>query len=106
MMTLRLMRTAMSAALVGLRLAASTPAHLLVICLMLGQNLLSQLLFSLMDIRIKLVAILADGELLVIINRNINFLCTIWLLVRVVELGDVRVFESLFSSQPFGRVKM
>ena len=46
----------------GLRGAttSSGPAHLLVVCLMLGQDLLSHLLLSLVDVRVEFVSVLSN----------------------------------------------
>jgi len=79
--------------------SSSTSAHLLVICLVLGKNLLSHLLLTLMDIRVKLVSVLTDRKLLVIVDGDVDFLRANWLLVRVVELRDVGVLKSLLSGQ-------
>lgn len=54
-----------------------------------------------MDIRVKLVSVLPDCELLVIIDWNIDLACAIRFVIRIVELGDIRVSESLLCSQSF-----
>ena len=79
----------------SLRLAGST--HLLVVCLVLDENLLSHLLLSLVDIRIELVSIFSDREFLVVIDRNENLFVTIWLFLRIMELSHVRVLQNLLS---------
>lgn len=66
---------------------------------MLGQDFLSHLLLSFVDIRVELVPIFFDRELLVIINGNENLLCANWLLVGVVELRNVWVLECLLNCQ-------
>jgi hypothetical protein len=53
------------------------------------------------DIWIKLVSVLANWEFLVIVDWNKDFSCTNWLLVWVVELSNIWMFKSLFSSQSF-----
>jgi hypothetical protein len=73
--------------------------HLLVVGLMLGQDFLSHLLLSFVDIRVELVPIFFDRELLVIVNGNENLLCANWLLVGVVELRNVWVLECLLNCQ-------
>ena len=73
------------------------PPHLLVVSLMLRQNLLPHLLLALVDIRIELVTVLLDGELLIIIDRNKDFLGAYWLLLRVVELGNIWMLQGLLS---------
>ena len=76
-------------------------SHLLIISLMLCQNLLTHLLFPLVNIRIKLVSVLFDGELLIIVDRNHNLLGTYWLFLGVVELGHIRMLQRLLSCQAF-----
>lgn len=66
---------------------------------MLGQDFLSHLLLSFVDIRVELVPIFFDRELLVIVNGNENLLCANWLLVGVVELRNVWVLECLLNCQ-------
>ena len=66
-------------------------AHLLVVCLVLRQDLLPHFLLSLMDIRIELIAVLLYGELLIVVNRNEDFLSAIRLLLWVVELSNIRM---------------
>jgi hypothetical protein len=50
------------------------------------QYLLSKFLLAFVDISIELVAVLPDGELLVVIDRNVDFLGANRLIFRVVEL--------------------
>lgn len=76
---------------------AALPPHLLVVRLVLRQNLLPHLLLALVDIRIELVAILLDRELLIIIDRNEDLLGAYGLLLRVVELGHIWMLQGLFS---------
>jgi len=85
-------------------LAATLPTlstHLLVVSLVLCQNLLTHLLFPLVNIRIQFVSVLLDGELLIIVDRNHNLLGTNWLFLGVVELGNIWMLQCLLSSQPF-----
>jgi len=49
-------------------------------------------------ISIELVSVFTNGELLVIIYRNIDFLSTYWFIFGVVELGNVWVAKSLLGS--------
>ena len=93
----------------GMLLAATVPAltsHLLVVCLMLSQNLLPHLLLALVDVRVKLIAVLLVGELLIIIDWNEDLLSAYWLLLRVVELGYVRVLQCLLGRQALVRVEL
>ncbi len=80
-----------------LRSSLAAPAHLLVVGLVLGQNLLSEFLLTLVDIRIKLVTVFPDRKLLVIIDGDVDLFGAVWLLVRVVKLGNVGVLQGLFG---------
>ena len=73
------------------------PAHLLVVGLVLGEDLLPELLFALVDIRVKLVPVLADRKLLVVVDWNVDLLRAHWLLVWVVELSNVGVLQGLLG---------
>ena len=66
---------------------------------MLRQNLLPHLLLALVDIRIELVTVLLDGELLIIIDGNKDFLGAYWLFLWVVELGHIWMLQGLFCCQ-------
>lgn len=70
------------------------------------QYLLSKFLLAFVDISIELVAVLPDGKLLVVIDRDVDFLGTHWLVLRVMELGNVGVSESLLCSQALMRVEL
>ena len=59
-----------------------------------------------MDVRVKLVPILADRKLLVVIDWNEDLLCANWLLVWVMELSHVWMLKSLLGSQPLAWVKL
>jgi hypothetical protein len=60
------------------------------------EEFLAEFLLALVNILIKSVTVFTDWKLLVIVNRNMNFLLANWLVFRAMELGDVRVSESLF----------
>lgn len=87
-------------------LGLTAVAHLLVVGLVLGQDLPSKFLFALVDIRVELVPVLANGKLLIIVDWNVDLLRAHWLLVGVVELGHVGVLQGLLSSQAFVRVEV
>ena len=53
---------------------------------MLGEDFLSHLLLSFVDIRVQLVSIFLDRELLVVVDWDENFLRANWFLVFVMEL--------------------
>ena len=78
---------------------ATLPPHLLVVRLMLRQNLLPHLLLALVDIRVELVTVLLDGELLIIIDGNEDLLCAYGFLLGIVELGNVWMLQGLLSCQ-------
>lgn len=59
-----------------------------------------------MDIRIELITVLLDGELLVVVDRDKDFLCAHGLLLGVVELLHVRMLEGLLRSQPLIRIEL
>jgi hypothetical protein len=59
-----------------------------------------------MNIRIELVAVYLDRELLIIIDGNEDLLGAYGLLLRVVELGHVLVAQRLVRCQSFVRVEL
>lgn len=69
------------------------------------RTLLAQFLLPLVDVRVQLVPVLPDRELLVVVDGDLDFLRAVGLVVRVVELGHVLVFQRLFRSQPLVRVE-
>ena len=93
---LLLLRRRRLSVLLGASMSAAGSTHLLVVGLVLCQNFLSHLLLALMDIRIELIAILLDGELLVVVNWDKDFLRTYWFLLWVVELLHIRMLQCLF----------
>ena len=81
-------------------------SHLLVVSLVLCQDLFPHFLLSLVDVRIELVPVLSDRELLVIVNWDKDFLSADWFFVWVVELGHVRVLQCLLSRQSLSWVEL
>ena len=73
---------------------------------MLGEDLFSHFLLSLVDIRIELVSVFSDREFLVVINRNENLFLTNWLLLRIMELSHVWVLQSLLSGKSLGWIEL
>ena len=55
------------------------------------QDALSQLLLSPVDVRVELVAVLANRELLIVVDWNVDAAGADGLVFGIVELGDVRV---------------
>ena len=80
--------------------------HLLIVSLMLSEDLLSHFFLAFMDIRIELVTILLDGELLIVIDWNKDFLGANWFLLGIMELLDVWVLQSLLSRKTFIRIEL
>jgi hypothetical protein len=88
---------------VRLLLLASIVVVVVVVAL---EDLLAQFLLTLVDIRVEFVAVLADREFLVVVNRDHDLARANGLVVRVVELGHVGVAKSLVRRKAFGRVKL
>ena len=63
------------------------------------KNLLSEFFFAFVDISIELVSVFTNRELLVVINRNIDFLGTRRFIFGIVELWHIRMSECLFSGE-------
>lgn len=59
-----------------------------------------------MDIGIQLVPVVSDGELLVVINWNVDLLLTSRLVIRVVELGYIWMSQSLVSRQSLAGIEL
>ena len=59
------------------------------------QYLLSKFLLAFVDISVELVAVLSDGELLVVIDRDVDLLRAHGLVLGVVELRYVGVTQGL-----------
>ena len=68
--------------------------------------LLSEFLLALVDISIELVTVFANRELLVVVNRNVNFLAANRLILRVVELRNIGVSQGLFRRESLMRVEV
>ncbi len=73
---------------------------------MLGEDLLSHFLLSLVDIGVELVSVLTNGELLVVVNRDEDLFQTVRLLIWVVELRNIRMLKSLLSSESLTWVEL
>jgi len=73
---------------------------------MLGQDLLSHLLLSLVDIRVEFVSVLSNRELLVVVNWDEDLLSADWLFIWVVELGHVRVLKGLLGGESLSWVEL
>jgi len=64
---------------------------LLVVLLLLGEGFLSEFFLAFVDVAVKFVAVFADGELLVIVDRDVNLPSANWFVFWVVELSNVFV---------------
>jgi len=49
------------------------------------------------NVAVQLVAVLTNGEFLVVVDRDMNLACAVRLIIYIVELRDVWVFQSLLS---------
>lgn len=83
-----------------------TSTVIIIVVMMRLQYLLSKFLLAFVDISVELVTVLPDGELLVVIDRDVDFLRAYRLVFRVVELGHVRVSQRLLRCQSLVRVKL
>ena len=70
------------------------------------QDLLPKFLLALVDIRIELVTVFADRELLIIVNRDIYLLAAHRLILGIVELRYIGVSQRLFGSKSLMRVEV
>ena len=77
-----------------------------VVVLMRLEYALAKLFFATVDVRVQLVAILANRKLLVVVDRYVDSARADWFVLRVVELSDVGVPEGLLGCQPAGRVEL
>jgi len=72
-------------------------ALVLLVVVVRGHDLLAELLLPLVYVGIQLVSVLSDGELRVVVDRDINPSVANWLVIGVVELRHIRVSQGLFS---------
>ena len=89
-----------------LRFGLLTAPIVVVVVLVRLQGLFAQFLFALVDVAVELVPVLSNRELLIVVNGNHNLTSAHWLIIRVVELGDVRVSEGLLGRQSLIGVKL
>ncbi len=61
------------------------------VVLLLVLELLVELLLAADDVSVEFFTVLADGELLIVIERNVDLLLAHRLVIRVVELRHVRM---------------
>ena len=82
----------------GTSLRGRSSIVVVVVVVMGLDDLLAQFLLSLVNICVKFVSVLADRELLVVVDRNINLSCTHRFVFRIMELRNIGVSQSLFGS--------
>lgn len=58
-----------------------------------------------MYVSIQFIPILSDGELLVVINRNIDLLGANGFIIRIVELTHIRMLQTLLSCESLVRIE-
>lgn len=58
-----------------------------------------------MDVCVELVAVLADREFLVVVDRDVDGLRAHWLVCGVVELSNERVLQTLLCGQTLAWVE-
>ena len=63
------------------------------------EDSLPQLLLATVDVCVQLVSVLADRELLIVIDRDVDAARTHGLILRIMELRDIWVSQSLFCRQ-------
>lgn len=76
------------------------------VVLLLILELLMQFLLATDYIRVQLLTILADRELLVVVKWNVNLLFANGLIIRVMELSHVRMFQCFFGCRSLLRVEL
>ena len=79
-----------------LSLVIATPLFEVVVVVGL-QDLFSKFLLPLMDISVQFISVFSNRELLVVIDRDIDFLVADGLIIGVVELSNIRVSQTLLS---------
>lgn len=72
-------------------LAAAPRAIVVIVIVVRLQNLFAQLLLAFMNIRVEFVTVFADGELLVVVDGDVDLSCADGLVICVVELSHVGV---------------
>ena len=70
------------------------------------ENLLSELLLASMDVGVQFLSVLSDGELVVVVHRDVDLLLANWFILRLMEQLHVRVLKCIFGRRTFGRVEL
>ena len=78
-------------------LTTSTLLVVVVVVVMRLKDLLSEFLLSLVYVSIQFISILPDRELLIVINRDVDFSGANWFIIWVVELGYIGMFQGLLG---------
>lgn len=84
----------------------STRGVVVVVVVVGCENLLSQLLLAFVDICVQLVSILANRELLIIVNRDVDSTSADWLVIWVVELGYIWMTQGCLCCQTSAWVEL
>ena len=84
----------------------TTPVIVVVVVVVGLKDALPQFLLPPVDIRVQLVAVFANRELLVVVDGNVDTASAHRLVLRVMELSHVGVSQSLFCRQTSVRVEM
>lgn len=70
------------------------------------KDLSTKLLLTSVDVGVQFVSVFKDGELLIVVNRDVNAACADWLVFWIVELGHIRMTQSLFGTQTSAWVEL
>ncbi len=69
-------------------------------------NLLSELLSALVNVLVELVSVLPDGELLIIVDRDVDAHRAIRFFGGVMELRNIGMLENLLSGKSLARIEI
>lgn len=78
---------------------------LVVVVGVVAHDAFAQFLTPALNVRVQLVPVIPDRELLIVINWNVYRLRAIRLVRRVMELSHVRVLQTLVGSEPFAWIE-
>jgi len=58
------------------------------------------------DVCVQLVSVLSNGELRVVVDRDVDSSVADWFVIGIVELSHIRVFKGLFGGKALARVEL
>jgi len=58
------------------------------------------------NVCVQLVSVLSNGELRVVVDRDVDSSVADWFVIGIVELSHIRVSQGLFGGKAFTRVKL